>query len=162
MSKIFIEPVRARKAVLQMDLLAAELKVMEGGVSIINRNLRYKIAAREAIKARLNEVAAQLAEEGRRVGRMRNGLEEITGWYVKTENSNLEKLVAKASGIASSAQGGNQPLSGEDLLKTPAKDMDSFISDFEKKNPEVAKQFNKFLSGGKNNQISEEDIRSFF
>lgn len=160
MSKIFIEPVRARKAVLQMDLLAAELKVMEGGVSIINRNLRYKIAAREAIKARLNEVAAQLAEEGRRVGRMRNGLEEITGWYVKTENSNLEKLVAKASGIASSAQGGNPPLSGEDLLKTPAKDMDSFISDFEKKNPEVAKQFNKFLSGGKNNQISEEDIRN--
>ena len=83
MSKIFIEPVRARKAVLQMDLLAAELKVMESGVSIINRNLRYKIAAREAIKARLNEVAAQLAEEGRRVGRMRNGLEEITGWFEK-------------------------------------------------------------------------------
>ena len=49
---------------------------------------------------------------------------------------------------------------GKELLKASANDKDSFIEEFEKSHPEQAKQLNEFLNGGKNNQLTEDDIRN--
>ena len=50
-------------------------------------------------------------------------------------------------------------VSGDELLKTPAEEMDRRIAAFEAAHPESAKRLGCFLSGGRHNQITAEDVR---
>lgn len=106
MAKISIEPERARTAITQEEALEKTLRALGQNVDSIRNGLRYKIAGREAIAARLREAAEQLYKEADSTRNARNGLEQIINLYVQTEKANLDRVAAEKTSIQQGAGAG--------------------------------------------------------
>lgn len=160
MARIYIEPAKAKTALSQQEALERALQALSKDVGGIRRGLNYKIAGREAIDARLRDAINQINKEAESAKAMRTGLEQIITRYEQAENSNFDRIAAEKTRVQSGDGNGKTQSSGEELLNVPKAEMDKFILQFEKDNPKLARDLNKFLSGGKNNKLDSDDIRN--
>ena len=94
MARIYVEPAKVRRSAQDELDLARELDALSREVSQIRSNLRYKIAGREQISARLQETAEQIAKEAASTRGISSGLQQILTQYEQTENNNRDQLVA--------------------------------------------------------------------
>lgn len=123
-------------------------------VQAVKRNLRLQVRQRERIDSRLNAAARQLERHRQSMDRTVGTGRDVAGLYEKTEQGVLRMdMNADDTGIS------YKRISGEELLKASNEEKDRTISQFEQENPELARIFNEFLTGGKNNKLSEDDIR---
>ncbi len=159
MAKIFIEPSKARGTLSQQQALEQALKQLSQDVGNVRSGLRYKISGREAIDARLREAVGQISKEAESAKAMRLGLEQIINRYEQTEKGNTERVKAEKTSIQGGGNGDTQT-KGEELLSVPKEEMDKYIQQFEKDNPKLARELNKFLDSGKNNKLDADDIRN--
>ena len=159
MAQIRVDVQKLRR--IELDFLKTEamLQVKELEIRTIRYTLRYKIAAHEMLSKRMTETADQLAKERRSLKSLREGIEQIVQQYSRTEKSNLQDLAKVIAQIAGSAGWRQDGRSGEELLNTPASEMDGYISSFEKEHPEDAERLNSYLAGGQNNKLTQDDIR---
>lgn len=157
MAKIYINPTPAGSVLEQEKSLVQNLNTLSMDLSNVQRNLRYKIAAQEQISASLTEVISQVIKEKTAVNALKDGLAEIIEHYKKSESINIEKLVAITAALTKTSY--NRP-TGQELVDASSEEKDKFIKEFEKENPKLARIFDEFLSGGKNNTLTENDIRN--
>ncbi|WP_022777920.1 hypothetical protein [Butyrivibrio sp. AE3009] len=103
-----------------------------------------------------------IADESRKVQELKEAIDKILDYYTQAEDNILQYI--RPSGGDQQAVieggGGTSKKSGNDLMQTDPAEMEKFISDFEKIHPEYAKAFEDFLKGGKNNNLTEDDIRN--
>jgi len=106
MAKIFIEPAKARATINEQRALESTLNALSRDVSGVRSGLRYKIAGKEAIDARLREAAGQISREMERTRAMRTGLEQIIARYEQAEKSNYERVGAEKTSVQDGGNGG--------------------------------------------------------
>ena len=92
MAKIIIQQAGARRASDQEYSLVRDLNRIAQEVDSVRSGLRYKIAGREQIAARLREAAGQVRLESQRMGNMKSSLDQIIQLYEKTETANRDSL----------------------------------------------------------------------
>lgn len=92
MAKIYIDTKKVRPCVTRLGDLAQALKQSAQETDSIRSGLRYKIAGRAEIEAQLRAVSEQILREETSMRSMRDTLEQIAGWYERTENANLGRI----------------------------------------------------------------------
>lgn len=97
MAKIYIDTQKMRPCVTRMGDLAQALKQLAQETDDIRGNLRYKIAGKAAIEAQLRTVSGQILREETAMRSMRDSLEQIAGWYERTENTNLGRVTPEST-----------------------------------------------------------------
>ena len=152
MAYIYIDSAKTMHVLSNQDTLIRELNSLMDQVDSVRTNLRYKIACRATISARLQDTARQIGMEAQRSAHMRDAFNQIIALYQQVETKNLGLLQVENSKITKIAV-----VAGASSVVSS---MDKVIADYEKDHPEQAKLFNEFLSGGKNNQLTDDDIRN--
>ena len=136
MAKIMIQPAAAKTAAEKEYGLVRDLNRIAQEVDSVRTGLRYKIAGREQIAARLREAAAQIRLESRRTGDMKTGLDQIIRLYTKTETANRDSLAGTkkpswADIVSGNGITGGTPVTPEEEKKQ--KNFWDYLFDFGKK-----------------------------
>ena len=85
MSEIRVDINKSNQAASEEAKVAKSLMSYSNEVASIRSNMRYKIAAREQISAKLRETADQLRRKSTSTDAMRQALEQILALYRQTE-----------------------------------------------------------------------------
>lgn len=101
----------------------------------------------------LNEVSGRINDHKRTVSSMQDTLKNASVLYTNSER----RVMSESQRISS---GDYMEKSGNELLQVSVEEKTRCISEFEKEHPDTAKKFNNFLNSGKNNKLTEEDIRN--
>ena len=99
MSEIRVDINKSNQAASEEAKVAKSLMSYSNEVASIRSNMRYKIAAREQISAKLRETADQLRRKSTSTDAMRQALEQILALYRQTEEKNLPLLREKATKV---------------------------------------------------------------
>lgn len=91
MARIYINSQKAGKVVQSEAELSRFLHSLSQDVYDIRGNLRYKIAGREQISARLRQAAEQIERESNSAAALSTGLQQATMMYQKTESENRKR-----------------------------------------------------------------------
>ena len=110
MANLNVEPVQVRPCAERTKEVAQKLNALAGEVDSIRGNLRFKIAGREQIAARLRDISEKIVREEAVTRSMGDALDRILSQYERAESANLARLapdsVDNAGGSASSGGGG--------------------------------------------------------
>ena len=109
MARIYIEPAKAKSVLGRESDLTKDLSLLSKDVENIRNGLRYKIAGKEQISARLREVADQIARESAAARAMRLGMEQVINRYEQAERKNTDGLKADSLDLKQTSGSGAAP-----------------------------------------------------
>ena len=112
MAYIYLDSAKTKRVLSDQEELIQDLNSLMKQVDSVRNNLRYKIACRATISARLQDTARQIGLEAQRSAQMRDAFSQMVVLYQQTETKNLGLLQADKTTVQQgrSSKSGDNPI----------------------------------------------------